>query len=168
MENKHTSRGVIFIHSALPAVQQHVEWAVSAVLGYEAHFEWTEQPIDPRFTRGELSYVGEVGIAAKLASALRGWDDVRFEITEEPTAISDGGRYLSTPSLGIFYAQTDLLGNIVVPENRIRAAIEEAGSDMKKLSFLLDVALGAAWDRELEPFRYAGAGAPVRCLHQVG
>ena len=25
-----------------------------------------------------------------------------------------------------------------------------------------------AWDDELEPFRYAGAGAPVRWLHRVG
>jgi hypothetical protein len=32
----------------------------------------------------------------------------------------------------------------------------------------LDLALGAAWDDELEPFRYAGLGAPVRWLHQVG
>lgn len=168
MENKHTTRGVIFIHSVVPAVQRHIEWAVSGVLGYEVHFGWTEQPIDPRFTRGELSYTGEVGVAAKLASALRGWNDVRFEITEEPTAISDGGRYLSTPSLGIFYAQTDLLGNIVIPENRVRAVIEESRGDMEKMSRLLDIALGGAWDRELEPFRYAGAGAPVRYLHQIG
>ncbi|MEI6109594.1 MAG: DUF3145 family protein, partial [Actinomycetes bacterium] len=28
--------------------------------------------------------------------------------------------------------------------------------------------LGGAWDRELEPFRYAGDGVPVRWLHQVG
>ena len=27
--------------------------------------------------------------------------------------------------------------------------------------------LGKAWDDELEPFRYAGDGAPVRWLHQV-
>ncbi|MHB1008995.1 MAG: DUF3145 family protein, partial [Propionibacteriaceae bacterium] len=27
--------------------------------------------------------------------------------------------------------------------------------------------LGAPWDDELEPFRYAGDGAPVRWLHQV-
>lgn len=168
MENKHVSRGVIFIHSVLPAVQRHVEWAVSSVLGYEVHFDWIEQPIDPRFMRAELSYSGEVGTGAKLASALRGWDGVRFEITEEPTAISDGGRYLATPSLGIFYAQTDLLGNIVIPENRVRAAVEESKGDMEKMSRLLDIALGSAWDRELEPFRYAGAGAPVRCLHQVG
>ena len=27
---------------------------------------------------------------------------------------------------------------------------------------------GEAWDEELEPFRHAGEGAPVRWLHQVG
>ncbi len=32
----------------------------------------------------------------------------------------------------------------------------------------LDLALGQAWDDELEPFRYAGDGAPVRWLHRVG
>jgi hypothetical protein len=31
----------------------------------------------------------------------------------------------------------------------------------------LDALLGAKWDAELEPFRYAGDGAPVRWLHQV-
>ena len=168
MNNTYTTRGVIFIHSVPPAVQPHVEWAVASVLGYEPHFEWTEQPALPRFNRSEISYTGEVGTAAKLASALRGWEHVRFEITEEPTAISDGGRYSCTPGLGIFYAQTDLAGNVVVPENRIRAAFENAGSDTVELRRLLDVALGAAWDEELEPFRYAGAGVPVRYLHKVG
>jgi len=28
--------------------------------------------------------------------------------------------------------------------------------------------LGTDWDAELEPFRYAGDGAPVRWLHKVG
>ena len=28
--------------------------------------------------------------------------------------------------------------------------------------------LGDAWDAELEPFRHAGDGAPVRWLHKVG
>jgi hypothetical protein len=31
----------------------------------------------------------------------------------------------------------------------------------------LDGLLGTAWDAELEPFRHAGDGAPVRWLHQV-
>ena len=28
--------------------------------------------------------------------------------------------------------------------------------------------LGTAWDEALEPFRFAGDGAPVTWLHQVG
>ena len=58
-------------------------------------------------------------------------------------------------------------GNIVVPEDRIRAALEHAADPMR-LRAELDLALGQAWDDELEPFRYAGAGAPVRWLHRVG
>jgi hypothetical protein len=32
----------------------------------------------------------------------------------------------------------------------------------------IDLLLGQPWDDELEPFRHAGDGAPVRWLHQVG
>ncbi|MDO4888409.1 MAG: DUF3145 domain-containing protein [Actinomycetaceae bacterium] len=165
---KNATRGVIFIHSASPAVQPHVEWAVASVLGYEVHFEWTAQPATSAMSRSEVSWVGEVGTGAMLASALGGWEHLRFEVTEDATPTSEGGRWSATPGLGIFYAQTDLMGNVVVPENRIRAAIELSRGDSAELRRLLDLALGQAWDDELEPFRYAGAGAPVRWLHRVG
>ncbi|AWE42568.1 MULTISPECIES: DUF3145 domain-containing protein [unclassified Actinobaculum] len=168
MKAKHATRGVIFIHSVTPAVQPHVEWAVASVLGYEPHFEWTRQPALPSMNRAETSWTGEAGTGAMLASALGGWEHLRFEITEDPTAVSEGGRWSCTPGLGIFFAQTDMTGNVVVPENRIRAALDQAGEDSAELRRLLDVALGQAWDDELEPFRYAGAGAPVRWLHRVG
>lgn len=64
--------------------------------------------------RGEVLWTGEVGMGAAMASALGGWEHLRFEITEEASPISDGGRWSCTPGLGIFYAQTDLLGNVVV------------------------------------------------------
>jgi hypothetical protein len=32
----------------------------------------------------------------------------------------------------------------------------------------LGLLLGTAWDAELEPFRLAGEGTPVRWLHRVG
>ncbi len=168
MDIKDATRGVIFIHSVTPAVQPHVEWAVTSVLGYPAHITWTKQPALPQMNRGEMAWVGEIGTGAVLASALGGWEHLRFEITEEATAVSDGGRWSCTPGLGIFYAQTDTIGNVVVPENRVRAAIEQSAGNAEELRRLLDVALGQAWDDELEPFRYAGAGAPVRWLHQVG
>ncbi len=166
MNTKHVTRGVIFVHSVTPALQPHVEWALTAVLGYDLHIEWTSQPANPTYHRGEVSWTGPVGTGAMLASSLNGWEHLRYEITEDATSISDGGRWSHTPELGIFYAQTDLVGNVVVPENRIRVALEE--SDPAEMKRLLDLALGCAWDEELEPFRYAGAGAPVRWLHRVG
>lgn len=116
----------------------------------------------------EATWTGDVGTGAALASNLGGWEHLRFEITEESTPVSEGGRWSCTPGLGIFYAQTDRLGNVVVPENRIRAALEQSHGNPAELRRLMDLALGQAWDDELEVFRYAGAGAPVRLLHRVG
>ena len=80
---------------------------------------------------------------------------------------ADGARWSHTPELGIFHAATDVHGNIVVPQDRIRAALEHSRDPLRMRSEL-GLALGQAWDDELEPFRYAGAGAPVRWLHRVG
>ncbi len=61
---------------------------------------------------------------------------------------------------------TDAHGNVLVPEDRVRAAM--GTQDPAVMVADLDLALGRAWDDELEPFRYAGEGAPVRWLHRVG
>ena len=81
-------------------------------------------------------------------------------MTEDPTPRSDGGRWLHTPGLGIHYAQTDTAGNVVIGEDRIRYAMEVAAGDACELQRELEVALGAAWDEELEPFRHASDDAP--------
>lgn len=161
------TRGVIFVHSAPRALCPHVAWAAGTVLGAEVTLEWTPQQAAPSMFRAEYSWVGPVGTGARLASALRGWTHLRYEITEDASPGVDGGRWSHTPELGIFYAQTDAHGNIVVPEDRIRAAVEHSVEPVL-MRQELDLALGQAWDDELEPFRYAGAGAPVRWLHRVG
>ena len=38
--------------------------------------------------------------------------------------------------------------------------------DPEQMRRQLDLALGQAWDDELEPFRYAGADVSVRWLHK--
>ncbi len=161
------TRGVLFVHTAPPALGPHVNWAVGNVLGREVSLQWTEQPAAPGMLRAELSWVGPMGSGAKLASALRGWEHLRYEVTEEATASTDGGRWAHTPELGIFHSQMDSVGNVVVPEDRVRSALQEATS-FTSLQEALGLALGQAWDDDLEPFRYAGAGAPVRWLHRVG
>ena len=163
-----TTRGVVFVHAAPPALCPHVEWAIGGVLGVRVTLEWTPQPAAPGTMRAELSWQAEVGTAAAIASALRDWLHLRFEVTEEPSARGEGERYSCTPSLGLFHATTGLHGDVMVREDRLRAALARAAADPAvTLESELHALLGKAWDDELEPFRYAGEGAPVRWLHQV-
>ncbi|MBA3620151.1 MAG: DUF3145 family protein, partial [Acidothermales bacterium] len=50
------TRGVLYIHSAAPAVCPHVEWAVAGVLGVSAPLSWTAQPAARGSLRVELSW----------------------------------------------------------------------------------------------------------------
>lgn len=77
---------------------------------------------------------------------------------------SDGQRYSFTPSLGLFSAQTSADGDIVVNENRLRGAVAAAALKGIDAADLIGDLLGTRWDDELEVFRYAGEGAPVRWL----
>ncbi|ACZ21344.1 hypothetical protein Sked_14060 [Sanguibacter keddieii DSM 10542] len=161
------TRGVLFVHSSPRALCPHLEWAASNVLDSVVTFDWIEQPAAPGLFRSEYSWQGPQGTGSRIASALRGWTHLRYEVTEEASYGVDGSRWSHTPELGIFHAATDVHGNVVVPEDRVRAALAHA-HDPVRLQEELGLALGQAWDDELEPFRYAGAGAPVRWLHRVG
>lgn len=165
--NAPATRGVLFVHSAPSALCPHVEWAAAHVLGTTVELAWSAQPAEPGTYRAELSWQAATGTGATLASALRGWERLRFEVTEEPSASSEGARYSYTPELGIFHAVVGVHGDLMIPEDRIKsfrakAALGEIGMDEA-----LDGLLGTAWDAALEPFRHAGDGAPVRWLHQV-
>jgi hypothetical protein len=162
------TRGVVYVHSAPPALCPHVEWAVGGVLGVRVTLDWTPQPAAPGTVRAELSRKADAGTGARLASALRDWMHLRFEVTEEPSAGAEGERWSSTPTLGLFHATTGVHGDILVREDRLRAALARAGSDpATDVLAEMQALLGKSWDDELETFRYAGDGAPVRWLHQV-
>lgn len=161
------TRGVVFVHSAPAALCPHVEWAIAGILGAHVNLQWTPQPAQPASYRAELSWQAPAGTAATLASAMRGWEHVRYEITEEASPGYEGERYMYTPSLGIFHAVMGLHGDILVPEDRIRLAMLDTEAGKGALPDALDQLLGRPWDDELETFRYAGDGAPVRWLHQV-
>jgi hypothetical protein len=58
-------------------------------------------------------------------------------------------------------------GESFISDDKLRTAIVNATAAGKSLVDAVDEVMGGPWDRELEPFRYAGEGAPVRWLHQV-
>lgn len=161
------TRGVLFVHSAPSALCPHIEWAVAGVLGTSINLEWTPQHAQTGAQRAELSWIADSGSAATIASALRGWNHLRYEVTEEPAAGTEGARFSYTPELGIFHAVTGVHGDIMIPEDRLKAAVVRAAVGDTTLLLEIDKLVGKPWDDELEPFRHAGQGAPVRWLHQV-
>lgn len=164
---RNATRGVLYIHSAPSALCPHVEWAVGGVLGVAVNLEWTPQAAQGGTYRAEYSWAGDAGTAAAVASALRGWNQLRFEITEEATSSTEGARFSYTPDLGVFHAVTGLHGDLMIPEDRLKAAVIKAALGDTTLELEVDKLLGKPWDDELETFRYAGDGVPVRWLHQV-
>jgi len=189
-------RGVLQVHSAPPALCPHVEWAVAGVIGVPVRLPWVDQPASPGTVRAELAWHSHPGTSATITSALAAWNRLRFEVTEEASPGCDPVRYSHTPSLGTFSAVTSANGDIVVPEGRLRAAMMLAaasahgrphdgapGRGMEglrdqhgprhpalggSLEAELALLLGQPWDDELEPFRHAADGAPVRWLHATG
>jgi hypothetical protein len=159
---------VVFIHSTPAVLCPHITWALESALGQRVALDWIRQPLGPKLLRTELSWAGEAGTGGKVASALRGWDNLRYEVTEEPSHGNDGSRWSHTPSLGIHHTWTSAGGDAVINEDRLRAAISAGKSDLTVLAQELDRLLGLDWDDELEPFRQAGEGATVRWLHRVG
>ncbi len=190
-------RGVLHVHSAPPALCPHIEWAVGGVLGVPVDLPWVDQAASPGALRAELAWQGRAGASASMTSALAAWNLVRFEVTEEASPGCDAIRYSHTPALGTFSSVVAANGDVMVPEGRIRAAMALAasartgsgagrpGGDAElgslrdlhgprhpalggSLEAELSLLLGQPWDDELEPFRRAAAGAPVRWLNATG
>ena len=78
--------------------------------------------------RAELEWQGQPGMAGEITSALTGWNRLRFEATEEAGPGCDAMRFSYTPALGVFSAVTMANGDILVPENRLRAAMTVAAA----------------------------------------
>lgn len=162
-----TTKGLVQIHSAPSALCPHIEWAVGGALGMPVHLSWSPQPAARSHYRAEYPWTAPVGTSAKLASALKGWQRLRFEVTEQATTHSEALRYSYTPGLGLFHATVGLHGDVMVNEQRLKAAILREARGGRSLHDALNDLLGTAWDDELEVFRQAGEGVDVRWLHQV-
>lgn len=154
MEQK--ASGVLYVHSSPRFLCPHIEWSLGRVLGRKVSLHWKPQPILDKTFRAEYYWQGQYGSASQIASLLQGWEHIRFEITEDTNGVVDGGRWMYTPDLGIFFAQTDTSGNMVVQEDRLRNLLQNPGMNLESVRSQMRLILGQSWDDELEAFRYAG------------
>ena len=165
-----SAHGVLYVHSAPPALCPHIEWAIAGIVGAPVGMPWVGQPAAPGALRAELTWQARPGTAGAIASALAGWNRLRFEVTEDSSTGCDGLRHCYTPGLGLFSAVTGANGDIMVSEDRLRSVmmLVSGGGAGSSLEDELGRLLGTAWDNELEPFRRAADGAPVRWLNATG
>jgi hypothetical protein len=100
--------------------------------------------------RAEISWREKTSKASEIATALRSWHYLRFEVRDESENGGDFFRF--TPELGIHRASIDGAGSIVINENQITAALDKS-FDEEALRAALEDALGMKWELELEPLR---------------
>jgi hypothetical protein len=157
-----TTTGVVYVHSSPAALCPHVEWTLGSTLSesagrpVRANLRWSAQPVADGLLRATTDWVGPVGTASKLASALREWPTLRFEITEDPSDGVDGERFSYAPGLGLWRGSCSANGDVTVGEMRLRSILSGRAENV---AAELHLALGTAWDEELEPFRSGGETA---------
>jgi hypothetical protein len=143
-------RGSLYIHSCPAALKHHVEWSLQSILGNGVTLSWRTQPLQAGAFRCEISWREKTSKASQVATALRSWHYLRFEVRD--VSEIGGDFYRFTPELGIHRASIDGAGSILINENQITAALEKS-FDEEALRTALQDALGAKWELELEPLR---------------
>jgi hypothetical protein len=141
--------GLVVIHSAPTALRQHIEWGLNSLLGAPHNLFWREQPLAAGTVRSTVEFRAPSGTAAKIATALKNWHYLRFEVSE--MGLHGGEIIRCTPELGIHRATVDPVGTILVSEDLIRKALTHF--DELEIRNSLGIALGSEWDVALEPFR---------------
>ena len=141
--------GLVVIHSAPSALRQHIEWGLNSLLGAPQNIFWRDQPLAPGTVRTTLEFRAPSGTASKIATALKNWHYLRFEVSE--LGVYGGEIFRCTPELGIHRASVDSVGTILVSEDVIRKALTHF--DEQEVRNNLGLALGSEWDEALEPFR---------------
>ena len=143
-------RGALTIHSAPSALRTHIEWALADILGVTTRGEWTPQMLKAGTYKCTLTWRDRAGVAAAIASALRSWHYLYFEVQEDTN--SGGELFRFTPELGIHHAMTDLTGAVLVSENQINEILRNS-FDEESIRSGIARALGEDWENEIERFR---------------
>ena len=142
--------GHLVIHSAPSALRQHIEWGLQSLLGNALAINWKVQPHFPGTYRTTVEFKEFRGTAAKIASVLRNWHYLRFEVREE--TVSGGEYFRFTPELGMHRCEIDGLGNILTNENSIAVALAKS-FDEESIRESISAIFGNAWEVELTPLR---------------
>ncbi|MDA2963114.1 MAG: DUF3145 family protein [Actinomycetota bacterium] len=143
-------RGDLTIHSAPSALRNHIDWALVDLLTPQIRCDWTPQVLKAGTYKCALSWRDREGVASAIATVLRSWHYIYFEVQEDNN--NGGELFRCTPELGIHRALTDLSGSVIMNQNQIDAVLAQS-FDEESIRLGLSLIIGSDWENELEPFR---------------
>jgi hypothetical protein len=146
-------RGLLTIHSAPSALRSHIDWALQNILGVNAQVVWHSQPMLAGTFKTTVQWRSDSGAAAEIASTLRSWHYLNFEVQESND--SGGELFRFTPELGIHRAMIDASGSVFINENQINNVLRNSFDEDSIRQEFANL-LGNSWDEALEKFRGAG------------
>lgn len=114
---------------------------------------WQDQSLLPGSLKTQIHLKQTATQTEDLVSSLNKLGSIHAEVISAGREL--GTLFFLAPGLGIYRAETNQAGEILLSEDRIRAIVDGSGSNHKELQRLLRLALGQAWDDLLEPFRAA-------------
>lgn len=144
--------GDLRIYSAPKALLRHIQWSLNQIFGYPVELNWQPQALAAGTLATELQWRDVKPVASKIASTLKSWHYLRFEVREFSTVGGEGVLYRCTPDLGLHQAVTSSTGDVMIHENRIQTALDSYKS-FETLKEAMNEALGVRWDAELECYR---------------
>jgi len=100
--------------------------------------------------RTQLEFRGSQGAAAEIASVLRSWHYLNFEVIEGSE--TGGELYRFTPELGIHRAVVDQSGAVLINENQLASLLASA-FDEESIRDGVAAMLGNSWELELDRYR---------------
>lgn len=132
---------------------------------FEANL-WVPQTLLEGSMKAEKSMLLTTLQATDLVSRLGATNQIHADVIF--TGKGYGTINMIAPGLGIFRAETNPAGEIVISEERIRQAVEISQGNYRELTRLLRLYLGQAWDDVLEPFRAAKYSDNISLITKAG
>lgn len=127
---------------------------------------WLAQPLIVGSVKAELSLKMSSLELEDLVSQMRRVGGIYLDCMQQGK--ESGIWFMLADGLGVFRAETNAAGEIMLSEERIRGALDSSAGNHRELSRLLRIQLGQAWDDVLEPFRAARYQANLALIHQAG
>lgn len=159
---------VLNLFSCPNALLTHVEWQIRDNLIDPSPVTWSRQMLDPVCFKTTIQAKVTNEKFSHLVSVLASWGKLRFETYQLSRNGQISARYSATPTLGIYRAVINEMGDAMITESQLKAAMKRAQEENNDVSSEIEFMLGKPWDDELEIFRINSESSVLRTAFRTG